>query len=170
MHSLFVSDTTRQNVVFRLIDHAVGHIASVLVRYSLANKGDLPFGWAPRILVQCGVPYPEIWDILYEMYESQVRILASHGVSNRRADPLPSTQIPPFNEQANVQSISSDIAVLLTDWLEDAKRPQSAAARGEFPVYRIDQAVDQYLAELVPSRTETKAAYENIKRQLRRNW
>lgn len=83
---------------------------------------------------------------------------------------LPATQIPPFNEQANVQSISSDIAVLLTDWLEDARRPQSAASRSEFPVYRIDQAVDQYLAELNPSRTETKAAYENIKRTLRRNW
>ena len=165
-----MSSITQPGHVSRLTENTSGHIASLLVRYSLANKGDLPFGWAPRILVQCGVPYPEIWDILYEMYESQVRILASHGVSNRRADPLPSTQIPPFNEQANVQSISSDIAVLLTDWLEDAKRPQSAAARGGFPVYRIDQAVDQYLAELDPSRTETKAAYENIKRQLRRNW
>ena len=61
----------------------------MLVRYSLANKGDLPFGWAPRILVQCGVPYPEIWDIPYEMYESQVRILLSHGVPNRRANLLP---------------------------------------------------------------------------------
>ncbi|TFY65154.1 hypothetical protein EVJ58_g2157 [Rhodofomes roseus] len=125
------------------------HVASLLVRFSLAHKGALPYGWSPRILVQCGVPYPEVWDILYEMYESQ---------------------IPPFNEQANVQSISSDIAVLLTDWLEDVKRPQSAASRSEFPVYRIDQAVDQYLAELNPSRTETKAAYETIKRQLRRNW
>ncbi|KAI0639300.1 nucleoporin [Trametes polyzona] len=125
------------------------HIASLLVRFALAHKGDIPYGWAPRILVQCGVPYPEVWDILHEMYESQV---------------------PPFNEQANVQAISSDIAVLLTDWIEDAKRPQSAASRGEFPVFRIDQAVDQYLAELEPSRTETKAAYEAIKRQLRRHW
>ena len=59
--------------VSRLTGSAPGHIASLLVRYSLANKGKVPFGWAPRILVQCGVPYPEIWDILYEMYESQVR-------------------------------------------------------------------------------------------------
>ena len=79
-------------------------------------------------------------------------------------------KIPPFNEQANVQTVSSDIAVLLSDWLDYVNRPQSATSRGEFPVYRIDQAVDQYLAELDPSRTETKAAYENIKRQLRRNW
>ncbi|KAI0662717.1 nucleoporin [Cubamyces menziesii] len=125
------------------------HIASLLVRFALAHKGEIPYGWAPRILVQCGVPYPEVWDILHEMYESQV---------------------PPFNEQANVQAISSDIAVLLTDWIEDAKRPQSAASRGEFPVFRIDQAVEQYLAELEPGRTETKAAYESIKRQLRRHW
>jgi len=125
------------------------HVASLLVRFSLAHKGSVPYGWAPRILVQCGVPFSDIWDILYEMYESQ---------------------IPPFNEQANVQAISSDIAVLLTDWVEEAKRPQSATARAEFPVYRIDTAVDQYLEELDPSRVETKAAYENIKRQLRRNW
>ncbi|TBU35136.1 nucleoporin [Dichomitus squalens] len=125
------------------------HIASLLVRFALAHKGELPYGWAPRILTQCGVPYPEVWDILHEMYESQV---------------------PPFNEQANVQAISSDIAVLLTDWVEEAKRPQSSASRGEFPVFRIDQAVEQYLAELEPSRIETKAAYESVKRQLRRHW
>ncbi|KAI0082270.1 nucleoporin [Panus rudis PR-1116 ss-1] len=128
------------------------HVASLLVRFALANKAVVPFGWAPRILVQCGVPHAEVWDILHEMYESQ---------------------IPPFNEQANVQHLSSDIAILLTDWLEEAKRPQAGGARtvrGEFPVYRIDQAVDQYLSELAPDRTETKVAYENIKRQLRRNW
>ncbi|KAI0824272.1 nucleoporin [Trametes gibbosa] len=125
------------------------HIASLLVRFSLTHKGDIPYGWTPRILVQCGVPYPEVWDILHEMYESQV---------------------PPFNEQANVQAISSDIAVLLTDWIEDAKRPQSVTSRGDFPVFRIDQAVEQYLAELEPGRTETKTAYEAIKRQLRRHW
>ncbi|KAI0094802.1 nucleoporin [Irpex rosettiformis] len=127
----------------------VRHIASLLVRFGLANKDILPYGWSPRILVQCSVPYAEIWDVLHEMYESQ---------------------IPPFNEQANVQAVSSDIAVLLSDWLDDVKRPQFAASRGEFPVYRIDQAVDQYLAELETSRTETKATYEAVKRQLRRDW
>jgi nuclear pore complex protein Nup155 len=82
------------------------------------------------------------------------------------------TQIPPFNDQPNVQAISSDIAVLLGDWLEEARRPQSSVGRGEFPVGRIDQAIDQYLAELDgnPKRAETKALYENVKRQLRRNW
>ena len=79
-------------------------------------------------------------------------------------------QIPPFNDQANVQTVSSDIAVLLADWLEDIRRPQSQASKGEFHVYRIDQAVEQYLAELEASRTDTKAAYEAIKRQLRRHW
>ena len=143
------------------------HIASLLVRFALAHKGEIPYGWAPRILVQCGVPYPEVWDILHEMYESQVR---RNFVHNHRTRIQWAFQVPPFNEQANVQAISSDIAVLLTDWIEDAKRPQSAASRGEFPVFRIDQAVEQYLAELEPGRTETKAAYESIKRQLRRNW
>ncbi|KAJ7487525.1 nucleoporin [Mycena galericulata] len=127
------------------------HIATLLVRFSLANKGSLPFGWAPRILVQCGVPFPEVWDVLHEMYESHV---------------------PPFNDQTNVQAVSSDIAVLLSDWIEDAKRPQSSTGRrvDEFPVGRIHLAVEQYLAELEPTRTQTKESFEDIKRQLRRNW
>ncbi|PFH50805.1 hypothetical protein AMATHDRAFT_75380 [Amanita thiersii Skay4041] len=124
-------------------------IAKLLVSFTLAHKNDLPFGWAPRTLVQCGVPFVEVWDVLHEMYESQ---------------------IPPFNEQDNVQTISSDIAVVLSDWLEEAKRPQSSVRRGEFPVGRIDGAIDQYISELEPSRRETKEAYENVKRQLRRHW
>lgn len=49
-------------------------------------------------------------------------------------------------------------------------RPQSSTLRAEFPVGRVDLAVDQYLAELEPSRTETRTTYENVKRQLRRYW
>ncbi|THV07704.1 nucleoporin [Dendrothele bispora CBS 962.96] len=125
------------------------NVADLLVRFSLERKEVLPFGWAPRILVQCGVPFSETWDVLHEMYESHV---------------------PPFNAQTNVQAISSDIAVLLSDWLEEAKRPNSSIGRGEFPVSRIDFAIDQYIAELHPDRKETKATYEAVKRQLRRNW
>ena len=94
-------------------------------------------------------------------------------------------QIPPFNLQQNVQAISCDIAVLLNDWLEEAKRSRQSHSYGsgpgssvsgvkvrddEFPVYRIDQAIDQYLVELEPSRAETKAIYEGVKRQLRRSF
>ncbi|KAF5385258.1 hypothetical protein D9615_001454 [Tricholomella constricta] len=124
-------------------------IATLLVRFTLANRNIVAYGWAPRILVQCGVSFGEVWDVFHEMYESQ---------------------IPPFNDQANVQAISSDIAVLLSEWLKDATRPQTFAGRGEFPVGRIDRAVDQYLTELEAGRTETKALYESIKRELRRNW
>ena len=121
------------------------------MRFALTHKGVLAPGWAPRILVQCGVPYGEIWDVLHGMYESQ---------------------IPPFNDQANVQAVSSDIAVLLADWLDAARRPQAAVARAEVPVGRIDAAIDQYLGELDgdPRRAETRAVYEGVKRQLRRNW
>jgi len=125
------------------------YIATLLVRIRIAHKKELPYGWAPRTLIQCGVLFVEAWDVLHEMYESQV---------------------PPFNDQANVQTISSDIAVLLSDWLEEAKRPQSSVRRGEFPVSRIDGAIDQYLAELEPNRMETRKTYEDIKRQLRRYW
>ena len=58
---------------FTLCWVTVEHVASLLVRFGLAHKGDVPYGWASRILLQCGVPYPEVWDILHEMYESQVR-------------------------------------------------------------------------------------------------
>ena len=139
----------------------------MLVRFSLANKGALPYGWAPRILIQCGVPYHEVWDIFHEMYESQVRKSLKREIHLVKHGHI---QIPPFNDQQNVQAVSCDIAVLLSDWLDEMKRPQSAASRAEFPVYRIDQAIDQYLSELEPSRTEAKTAYESVKRQLRRNW
>lgn len=124
-------------------------VATLLVRFMLSNKGTVPLGWSPRILVQCGVPFVEVWDVFHEMYESQV---------------------PPFNDQANVQAISSEIAVLFSDWLGEAMRPQSSTLRAEFPVGRVDLAVDQYMAELEPSRTETRTTYENVKRQLRRYW
>ncbi|KAF5385502.1 hypothetical protein D9757_005350 [Collybiopsis confluens] len=124
-------------------------VADLLVRFSLARKEVLPSGWASKVLAEAGVPYTEIWDAFHEMYESH---------------------IPPFHEQANVQAISSDIAVLLSDWLEEAKRPMSSVGRGEFPVSRIDSAIDQYIAELNVDRVETKARYEAVKRQLRRNW
>ncbi|KAG7450597.1 nucleoporin [Guyanagaster necrorhizus] len=124
-------------------------MTDLLVRFSLERKGVLPYGWAPRVLVQCGVPFIEIWEILNGMYESH---------------------IPPFNSQANVQAISSDIAVVLVDWLEEARRPNSSVGRGEVPVGRIDAVVDQYLKELNVDRKETKSTYENAKRLLRRNW
>ena len=108
---------------------------------------------------------------------------AYHPVSPSRF--IPTRQIPPFNLQQNVQAISCDIAVLLSDWLEEAKRSRQSHSYGnglgssvsgvkvredEFPVFRIDQAIDQYLVELEPSRTETKAIYEGVKRQLRRSF
>ncbi|KAJ3721481.1 nucleoporin [Lentinula raphanica] len=124
-------------------------VTDLLVRFSLERKETLQSGWAPRTLARAGIPYVEIWDALHEMYESH---------------------IPPFNAQANVQAISSDIATLFTDWLEEAKRPNSSVGRGEFPVSRIDLAIDQYVAELDADRTETKARYDSVKRQLRRNW
>ncbi|KAF8168187.1 nucleoporin [Crassisporium funariophilum] len=124
-------------------------VATLLVRFMLTNKTDLSAGWAARLLIQCEVRFAEIWDVFHEMYESQV---------------------PPFNDQANVQAISSEIAVLLTDWLAEATRPQANVLRAEFPVARVDSAIHQYLSELEPDRTKTKSLYEDAKRQLRKYW
>ncbi|KAF9270147.1 nucleoporin [Marasmius fiardii PR-910] len=121
-------------------------VSDLLIRFSLERKENLPSGWAPRILRQCKVPFVEIWHILHDIYDSH---------------------LPPFNSQTNVQSLSSDIAILLSDWMEEAKRPSFTAGR-DIPVTRLDAAVEQYLAE--SNSGETKAIYENVKRQLRRNW
>ncbi|KAF8905503.1 nucleoporin [Gymnopilus junonius] len=125
------------------------YIATLLVGFMLRHKEHLEVGWAARILIDCGVRYAEIWDIFHEMYESQV---------------------PPFHTQDNVQAISTEIAVLLTDWLSAATRPQEHVLHAEFPVARVDAAIQQYLLELNANRTEIKALYENAKRQLRQYW
>lgn len=69
-----------------------------------------------------------------------------------------------------MQAISSDIAVLLKDWVEDARRPEAALTRGDFPVDLLDRTISEYLKELRPDRKETKETYEDAKRQLRRYW
>lgn len=144
----------------------LGFIASILVHFRLRYKQVLPTGWASRILIQCGVRYAEIWDILHEMYESQVKnflILNAPQILNVM-------QVSPFNDQGNVQVLNSEIAILITDWLAEATRPQANILRAEFPVSRMDAAIDQYLSELAPTNTETRTLYENAKRQLRRYW
>lgn len=49
------------------------------MHFSLERKNVLPFGWTPRILVQCGVPFNEIWDVFHDMYESHVRARAIYN-------------------------------------------------------------------------------------------
>jgi len=79
-------------------------------------------------------------------------------------------QIPPFNVQEAVQFLSSDIAVLISDWLDQAIRPQSGITRGEFPADLLDEAVNQYLRELEPNRIETRQLYETLSVKIRRNF
>ena len=76
----------------------------------------------------------------------------------------------PFNIQDNVQLLSSDIAVILKDWVEDASRSQSAMTREDFPADLLDRTVTKYIEELTPDRKETKTVYEEIKRSLRQYW
>ncbi|KAL5535480.1 hypothetical protein ACEPAF_3574 [Sanghuangporus sanghuang] len=123
-------------------------VAELLVRFSLSNIGVRAPGWAPRVLKECGVPYPEIWDIFHDMYESQV---------------------PPFNTQKNIQAVSSDIAILLKDWIE-GRQSHSALAGGDLPIDLLDRAIAKYIGELAPDRKETKEIFEDVKRQLRRHW
>ncbi|KAI0274723.1 nucleoporin [Gloeopeniophorella convolvens] len=123
------------------------HIARLLVEFQLAHTNAVPPGWVPRLLAQCGVPCAEIWDVLHQMYESQV---------------------PPFSSQPAVQTLSAAICVLFQDWLEAEKHTP-----GEyFPADRIDSAVELYLRELEAgdARKTTREGYERIRRELRRFW
>ncbi|KAF8587314.1 nucleoporin [Ramaria rubella] len=124
-------------------------IALLLAKLALENRHDVSRGWAPRTLASGGVPYATIFDAFHNMYESQ---------------------IPPFNVQEAVQFLSSDIAILISDWLDQAIRPQSTIARGEFPANLLDETVNQYLRELEPQRTETRELYENLRVRIRRNF
>jgi nuclear pore complex protein Nup155 len=92
------------------------------------------------------VPPRTVWDLLNEMYESQ---------------------IPPFNTQANVQAVSSDIAVFLEDWAAATIR-RGGAAMHDFPGGQIDSAITQYMSELDPTRMETKARYEAVRKTIRK--
>jgi len=124
-----------------------GFVAQLLAEFQLSNAKTLPPGWSARILVGCGVPHAEVWDVLHQMYECQV---------------------PPFDTEQAVRTLSSDICVLLSDWLDAARRSTSEF----FPVDRIDTAVDVYIRELAlgDATKSTRENYERIKRELRRNW
>ena len=51
----------------------LGFVSQLLVRFMLANKDGVTSGWVSRLLVQSNVPFVEIWEVLHNMYESQVR-------------------------------------------------------------------------------------------------
>jgi hypothetical protein len=71
VHFLYVGEPCHPFTV--MLMSVLGYIASLIVRFLLANKAGLPAGWAARLLIQCGVQFAEIWDVFNEMYESQVR-------------------------------------------------------------------------------------------------
>jgi len=113
---------------------------------ALEIREHVPFGWAPRTLASGNVPYGIIFDTFHNMYESQV---------------------PPFNKQEAVQFLSSDIAVLIADWLDAAMRPQSRISRSEFPANLLDDAVSQYIRELDPQKLDTRKLYEDLRTRIR---
>jgi len=124
-------------------------ISSMLERYALEKQGTILQGWAPRVLLKGGVPPAEVFNVYRKMYESQV---------------------PPFNNQANVQFVSSDIAILLHDWVTEALRPQSTLSKREFPASLVDSCADTYIKELLPTNKRTLELYTSVKTLIRHNW
>ncbi|GJJ09444.1 hypothetical protein Clacol_003667 [Clathrus columnatus] len=121
-------------------------IALLLEKLALETREYVPYGWAPRTLTSGSVPYGTVFDTFHSMYESQV---------------------PPFNKQEAVQFLSSDIAVLIADWLDATMRPQSRISRGEFPANILDEAVSQYIRELDPQKLDTRKLYEDLRIRIR---
>jgi hypothetical protein len=64
----------------------------------------------------------------------------------------------------NIQALSTDIAILLRDWLNESTA--SRTSRGEFPVTSISRVIDRLLKEVSPSNAEGRKVYEEIKLRL----
>ncbi|KIJ40773.1 hypothetical protein M422DRAFT_256189 [Sphaerobolus stellatus SS14] len=104
-------------------------ITLMLEKLALENRHVISQGWKPQTLATGGVPYGSIFDAFQNLNESQILL---------------------FNVQEAVQFLSSDIAILISDWLEEAIRPQLRVLCNDFPVNLLDDAVNQYLRELDP--------------------
>ncbi|KAF8527887.1 nucleoporin [Hysterangium stoloniferum] len=124
-------------------------IALLLEKLALENRQELSPGWAPRTLTSGGVPPATVFDGFHNMYESQ---------------------IPPFNTQEAIQFLSADIAILISDWLDEAIRPQSKTNRNEFPANMLDEVVNQYLRELGSERNDVRQLYESLRIRIRRHF
>lgn len=70
--------------------------------------------------------------------------------------------------QASVQWLSGDMAILISDWVREATKPQSSIPRREFPINLLDETIDLYLRELARDRDETRRMFENAKTTIRR--
>jgi len=71
LHSLFV----RHLIQVRILSFhslTVGYVVLLFSRFMLGHKTELPSGWVPRILAQCGLSFETILDIFTYLYESQV--------------------------------------------------------------------------------------------------
>ncbi|KAH7104672.1 nucleoporin-domain-containing protein [Auriculariales sp. MPI-PUGE-AT-0066] len=118
-----------------------------LEQFALDRIPAVHSGWVPRVLLEAGVPFSQVFDILHKLYESQ---------------------IPPFHQQAAVQWLSGDVAVLVSDWVTEAIRPQSSIPAREFPANAVDETIDVYLRELSRDNVETRRLFEQAKSSLRR--
>ncbi|KZS96128.1 nucleoporin [Sistotremastrum niveocremeum HHB9708] len=125
------------------------YIMKTLEDMTMRNRDHIPVGWGPRVLTQAGVPHHVVFNLLSRMYDSQV---------------------PPYNVQTNVQALSADLAVVLSDWVNSVTRDRTRAARAEFPADKIDRAIDVFLRELAPDRGDTRKLYEEVKLKIRREF
>jgi len=111
---------------------------------SVKNREHVPAGWAARVLHRARVPYQVVFDQLHTMYESRV---------------------PPYHTTVNIQALSTDIAILLKDWLNDATASRST--RDDFPTASVVRVLDSLVKDLSPSNSEGRKVYEEIKQRLK---
>ncbi|EJD55558.1 nucleoporin-domain-containing protein [Auricularia subglabra TFB-10046 SS5] len=140
---------TRMGQRFYPSDNAfpLEEITMRLERFALERAPNVPQGWVPRQLLEANVPYGDVFDIIHKLYESQV---------------------PPFHVQDAVQWLSGDMAILISDWVDAATRPQSSIPRREFPANLLDETIDLYVRELARDRDETRRVFERTKLAIRR--
>jgi nuclear pore complex protein Nup155 len=132
---------------------------------SIKNRNYVPAGWAPRVMRRANVPYQLIFELMYQMYESQVRalfIVAGLQVIIEK-------KVPPYNVQENVQALSADLSVILKDWLDAVTGPRPTLKRSEFPADPVIRVVDAMLKELSPT-NESRSTYEVLKTRIRQEF
>ena len=116
-------------------------MSKTLEDLSITNQNHVPPGWAPRVLRRAGIPFYEIFNELHRMYESQV---------------------PPYHIQVNVQALTTDMSLVLVDWLNEVTQPGVASRRSEFPADAIQMRVEISIREVAASNAVTKMRYDDV--------
>jgi len=117
-------------------------VCSLLEDFAWDHRTDIPRGWASQTLLDAGIPYEAIFELLHIMREAGQ---------------------PPYHTKDRELFLIADITYLMNSWLTAAiqiNTPSSLETStrglvGRFPADIVDQTISTYL-ELLPLGVETQ--------------